>query len=379
MKKAKYKEIFVFIAGSTPQVITESIYSLAVNKLPIYPDELCIITTTKGREIAENTLIKKGILKNLVDEYDLPSLFLSKISFIIPKNKSGAELYDIRNSYENELMGDLITSFIKEKTSDVSQRLHCSIAGGRKTMSFYLGAALQLFGRSWDKLYHVLVTPEFESNPEFFYKPKKNKTIKCNGKQINTKDACITLAELPYIRLSNKLSLQGAGFKELVKEGQKEIDTAIIQPELKVMLSRGTVQIGNETIRLTPQHLVIYTAYLKSKLNHCRYPERIYCLDCTDCFPSLLEMTTKTSVEEMAKDLMLISPLKADDFMHRYKKGMGQEVVRQAISKIKKTITEQLKNDAFAACCAITTAFRVYNNTRHGIRVEKSKIKIIEQ
>ncbi|WP_442891844.1 CRISPR-associated ring nuclease [Dissulfurispira sp.] len=40
-------------------------------------------------------------------------------------------------------------------------------------MSFYMGAALQLFGRPWDRLYHVLVTPEFESNPEFFTSQRK--------------------------------------------------------------------------------------------------------------------------------------------------------------------------------------------------------------
>lgn len=380
MKKTRYKEIFIFIVGSTPQVITETICSLATGNPSVYPDELCIITTTKGRETAENAFFKKGILKQLIAEYALPSLFLKSISFIIPKagtgDNLGAELEDIRNSDENELMGDLITSLIKEKTADMSARLHCSIAGGRKTMSFYLGAALQLFGRPWDKLYHVLVSPEFESNPDFFYKPKKDRIIECRGKKINTKKACITLAELPFIRLRNKLSLEGSSFRDLVQEGQREIDIALIQPELKVMLREGAIKIGQKTVRLTPLHFVIYLAYLKRKTNHCKYPERPYCYDCSDCFPSLLELSTKTALEEMAKDYMQISPSKVHDLLYRHKEGLSQEILRQAISKIKRTMLEQLKDESLALCCSITTAFRGYANTRHGIRLEKGNIRL---
>lgn len=376
MKKTRYKEIFIFIVGSTPQVITETICNLATGNLPVYPDELCIITTTKGREIAEAAFFKQGILKQLLAEYDLSAYFLNSISFIIPKDRAGVELEDIRNSDENELMGDLITSLIKEKTADMSARLHCSIAGGRKTMSFYLGAALQLFGRPWDKLYHVLVSPEFEKNPEFFYKPKKDRLIECNGKKINTKSACITLAELPFIRLRNKLSLEGSSFRELVQEGQREIDIALIQPELKVMLREGAIKIGQKIVRFTPLHFVIYLAYLKRKTNHCKYPERPYCYDCSDCFPSLLELSTKTALEEMAKDYMQISPSKVHDLLYRHKEGLSQEILRQAISKIKRFMLEELKDEALALCCAITTSFRGYANTRHGIRLEKGKIKI---
>lgn len=52
-------------------------------------------------------------------------------------------------------------------------------------------------------------------------------------KRINTKDAEIFLAELPFIRLRDKLTipLQGKGFKELVTEGQKDLDIATIQQD----------------------------------------------------------------------------------------------------------------------------------------------------
>jgi len=376
MKKTGYKEIFIFITGSTPQVITESICALALKKPPVHPDEIFIITTCKGKTIAENALIGKGILKKLCEEYHLPQISLKESSFIVPADCSGKEIEDIRDEDENEAIGDLITSFVREKTADPLARLHCSIAGGRKTMSFYLGSAMQLFARPWDRLYHVLVSPEFESNPEFFYKPEKNRVIDVNGKRLNTKDAVITLAELPFIRLRNKLSLEGTGFKELVKEGQKEIDMAMVQPELRIMLTERSIAIGRKEIKLSPFHLMIYLAYLKRKLHHCKHPERLYCSDCTDCFPSLLDLSTKTALEEMAKDYMKMSPSKAEDLLYKYKDGLSHEAIRQAISKIKKTIGNELNDEALSSCYAITSPRREYANTRHGVRVEKGKIRI---
>jgi hypothetical protein len=132
----------------------------------------------------------------------------------------------------------------------MNARLLCSIAGGRKTMSFYLGAALSLFGRPQDKLYHVLVTPEFESHPDFYWKPKKNINLMLKDregkiiKSLNTKDADIYLAELSFIRIGNKFILSGKkGFRELVLEGQKEIDTASAQLPLKISINERAIKI----------------------------------------------------------------------------------------------------------------------------------------
>lgn len=379
MKKNAYKEIFIFAAGSTPQVITETIYALAVKRPPVYPDEIYIITTNRGKDIIEGALLRDGVMRQLIKEYNLPPVFLGDASFIIPKDIKGCFLEDIRDDEENKIMGDTIMSFIRDKADDPAARLHCSLAGGRKTMSFYLGAAMQLFARPWDRLYHVLVTPEFESNPDFFYKPRKDRVLRVDGRPLNTRDAKVTLAELPFIRLRNKLQLEPtAGFRELVEEGQKEIDTALIQPELRVRLSEQAVHIGRKTIRMAPLQLVVYVAHLKQKLSRCRHPERPYCLDCTDCFASLLELSTKAALEEMAKDYMKISHSRALDFLHKYEKkdGLGPDVIRQTISKIKKAFSGQLGDETLATHFSVTSPGRIYGGTRYGVRAEKGKIRI---
>lgn len=376
MRTSGYREIFIFIAGSTPQVVTETIYALAVQDPPVYADELLIITTATGKAIMEDALVNKGKLKELAAEYGIPALSLDDRSFAIPVGGDSMPLDDIRDYAENELMGDLITTVIRERALDNSVRLHCSLAGGRKTMAFYLGAALQLFGRSWDKLYHVLVTPEFESNAAFYYKPKQPVTITGNGKVLNTQDASITLAQLPFIRLREKVALDETHFRSLVAEGQKEIDMATMLPEVRVNLSERLVYIGQVAVQLQPLHLMIYVAYLKYKLRRCKFPEREYCRDCTDCFPTLLELATKPALEEMAKDYLIIAPTRASDLLHKYREGLSLDCIRQSISKIKRTISAQLENDAHVQLYAITTATRSYANSRHGIRAEKSKIRI---
>ncbi len=143
----KFKEILVFVAGASPQIITETIYALAIQKKPVYPDEIFIITTSTGKNIIKKTLIEKRILEALFSEYKIPPVTIEDTSFIIPRNSEGQELDDIRTKEDNEILAKLITSFLREKCQDHRTRLHCSIAGGRKTMSFYLGSALQLFGR----------------------------------------------------------------------------------------------------------------------------------------------------------------------------------------------------------------------------------------
>jgi CRISPR-associated protein (TIGR02584 family) len=218
MPSKGFRETVVFVSGSTPQIITEAIYALAHRVPAVVPDDLHIITTAFGRRRINESLIDAGVLGDLCREYGLPMLGPDHLSFTVITDSTGNEIDDIRDERDNGLTGNTIAALVRRLAEDPARRLHCCLAGGRKTMSFYLGAALQLFGRPWDKLYHVLVTPAFESLPEFFYKPKRNRAIEWRGpggttKRLNTDDAEITLAELPFIRLTDKLDLRGKSDK----------------------------------------------------------------------------------------------------------------------------------------------------------------------
>lgn len=387
MDRKNFREILVFVIGTTPQIVTETLYVLTQRlDSPVFPEEIHIITTSGGRRKIEEELIGKGHLSALCKEFGLPELTLSKDSIHVVKDEGGDLLEDIRETYHNETVGDFIANFIREKTLDMNVRLHCSLAGGRKTMSFYLGSALQLFGRPWDRLYHVLVTPEFESHPEFYYKPREDKILELRDSdgrvigELHTKDAQISLAELPFIRLRDKIPLNGKGFKELVREGQKEIDTAMSQPSIRVNLSEKVVYIGQMGIDMVPMQMVLYVNFLRRKVEGCHCPERPYCLDCTECFPYLGDLSKKKSLEEMVKDYQRAygpSSGRAEEFQRYWERkgGIDQETLRQNISKINKTLKENLEDETLWPFFTVTSVGK-HGSKRYGVRVEKGKILI---
>jgi len=387
MANEKYQEILIFVAGTTPQIITETLYALVFGQDPaVFPDEVHVITTQHGKERIEDELFQKGRWRDFFREFELEPISPEKVNIMVVTDSRSRPLDDIREAAHNEAVGDLIADFIRKKAGDPASRLHCSLAGGRKTMSFYLGSALQLFGRPWDRLYHVLVTPEFESHPGFYYKPRKNRVLEVAnplGKTIrtlNTRDAAITLAELPFIRLREKLSLEAKPFRELVAEGQKDLDTAMVQQRLEVNLQERTVKVGTKTIEMVPVLLILYCAFLREKLDRCPYPDRTLCLDCTDCFPALVDFTSREALEAMVDDYKTIyGPLspRVGDLLDQWDQGFEIEALRQNVSKINRTLREGLDDETMFPIYAITAVGK-HGSKRHGVRVEKGKIRILE-
>ncbi|MDI6844893.1 MAG: CRISPR-associated ring nuclease Csm6 [Candidatus Saccharicenans sp.] len=380
-----FKEVFIFVGGASPQIITETIYALATQKKPIYPDEIFIITTSLGKKIIKEMLLEQGKLKDLFNEYNIPPVAIEDSHFLVPRNSAGQEIDDIKTSEENESIAELITSFIREKTRDKKLRLHCSIAGGRKTMSFYLGTALQLFGRPWDKLYHVIVSPEFESHPDFFFKPKQNikltvKTPEGMTKTINTKDALIHLADLPFIRLGHKLRLKSPSFRELVAEGQTEIELSWLQPEIEVDPTKRSIKVDHYFFSLPPILFFIYYIFLKQKLTSCQQPKRNYCSECKDCYAELSVLFNQEKLISYKEDFLLINGQKEyrwQTFSSRWKSGISAEVIRQYISKINRQIENQVPDKSLNMLCKISS-MRIYARSRYGLPVDKNKIILKE-
>lgn len=379
------KDILICVAGATPQIITETIYALSRNTPPVFVRELYIITTSYGKQLIVDTLIKQGILRRLADENKLPEIYFTEDCLIAIKTPEGVPLQDIRNNEENEATGDIITAFIRKKTEDAGVRLHCSIAGGRKTMGFYLGGALQLFGRPWDKLYHVLVSPEFESNPDFFYPPRRPKQISCRMSDgaralVNTDQACIQLAELPFIRLKGKLHLGSNSFRELVRQGQEGIDTALVLEPLRVNLLDKALEVGGRTIYFTPMELSLYMVLMEQKLHQCLHTEKRYCLECTDCYTPIGYLMGREGLSTFAGCYGKISgsdSLKGKELCEKYGKrgGIPPKIIRQAISKIRRKIEDGIPDKNLAPFYTIASV-GAYGNTQYGLRLEKGKMVI---
>ncbi len=145
------RRILLAVAGLNPQVVTETLYAMAVRKVPSFvPTEIHLLTTAEGRQRAELALIsdEPGWFHRLREDYGLPPIAFDAEHIHVISAPDGQMLEDIRSPADNECLADQITERVRKLTADDDCAVHVSIAGGRKTMGFYLGYALSLFGLS---------------------------------------------------------------------------------------------------------------------------------------------------------------------------------------------------------------------------------------
>src|SRR5690606_29640591 len=172
------RRILLVVSGMSPQIMTETLFALTQMRTPAFiPTEVHILTTASGARNARLSLLKgEAHFLRLCEEYDLdPAMFSEKNIHCIQKD--GHPLDDIRSVAENECAADCITQTIRDFTNDENSALHVSMAGGRKTMGYYAGYALSLYGREQDRLSHVLVTEGFEGHRDFYYPTRESRAI----------------------------------------------------------------------------------------------------------------------------------------------------------------------------------------------------------
>lgn len=205
------------VTGLNPQVVTETLYALAVQEEEAFvPTRIRVLTTREGARRARLGLLddQKGQFHHFCRDYGLEGrIGFTEEDIIVLPDAEGADLEDIRTEADNRAAADAITEHVRELTADPDAALHVSLAGGRKTMGFYLAFALSLFGRAQDRLSHVLVSAPFESDPQFYYPPPQPEVLFIHNEPVRTDQARITLADIPFVRLRT-------GLPQSLEEGQ---------------------------------------------------------------------------------------------------------------------------------------------------------------
>ncbi len=196
------KNILVAVTGASPQVLTETLYALHTQGKS-FPNEVWVITTKDAKEMLMKGLFEDGHWQKLLDDYQMPAIRFDENHIWLISDSDGRVLNDAKAEADQSIMADFITRKIAELTADPDCAIHASLAGGRKTMAFYMGYAMSLYGREQDALSHVFVDDEFEFVKDFYYPtPYDNKiTGKRQGEYVNTRNAVVTLAEIPFVRM----------------------------------------------------------------------------------------------------------------------------------------------------------------------------------
>src|ERR687892_188034 len=72
----RYRNVFLFVSGRTPQIITETLFFfVARHHPPIRPHEIYVLTTTEGQDLICSQLLdpKTGRFAHFCQEYGLDS------------------------------------------------------------------------------------------------------------------------------------------------------------------------------------------------------------------------------------------------------------------------------------------------------------------
>ncbi len=257
------RRILLAVTGLTPQVVTETLYALTQQQSPAFiPTEIHLVTTGEGADhaqrwlLSDNTSDNSGWFHRLCRDCRLPPIAFGREHIHVFKDAHGNSLEDIRSPEDNESVANTLTDMVRKLTADERSALHVSLAGGRKTMGYYAGYALSIFGRPQDRLSHVLVSELFESSESFFYpEPKKPGIDVGDGRMVNCADAPVTLIEIPFVRLRGGLPprfLNGrAQMSDVIAAANR-----MLQPPLLVLdIGQKRVWADDTEIHIKPTEL----------------------------------------------------------------------------------------------------------------------------
>jgi hypothetical protein len=153
---------------------------------------------------------------------------------------------------------------VQQLTADPDSSLTVSLSGGRRTMTFYAGYALSLFGRAQDRLTHVLVDEEYFFHREFFYPPPRSVwVVREDGSGFDASKVEVTLAEIPFVRLREGLPqdlLQGSSsFSDTIAAAQRRLNPVQVLLDWK----RAALMCGGIPVLMQPVQLAFYAWMLE--------------------------------------------------------------------------------------------------------------------
>ena len=346
------RKVLLLVTGMTPQIVTETVYGLAFpedGSEPWTADEIHVISTQNGLNEIRNRLFQKGNFQRLIEDYQFPAIKFDELNLHCITNIEGKNLKDLKTPEDNERAADMICEKVREFTADENTTLYVSIAGGRKTMGFYAGYALSLYGRAQDRMSHVLVDDNFETVGDFYY-PTPNTRFITNreGKTLDAKEAKVWLANIPFVRLRGSLPksslLSDAKFSAVVES----INLAN-RPNLVIKTTEKMIQVGSLKCSLPARDFAFYWWFAENHLKGLKQtiaPHKTISANSTtkvDC----------PEMAELAEDYLnyyahMRGEMDSESVKNTLKYGMERTFFDERISNIKKKFKQDFGLDITA-------------------------------
>jgi CRISPR-associated protein (TIGR02584 family) len=372
------KNILLAVVGTTPQVITETLYAL--HKEGRQVDAIYVITTRMGKETINAHLLpaRDGQFRRYLREYNIDprTIAFDSDHIYTITDENGIEIDDIAGAEENERLLkaclDLTFHLTKEKDSTV----YFSIAGGRKTMSASLMVAAQFYGRQQDRVYHVLVSPEYESNRDFFYPPVESRPITLideNGHPYlkETRYADITLVPIPFVSVRDNLS---RGMLQEPSDPATLMLSLVREepPHLVIDLPAFKVTYKKLELDMMPSRMALYAFFALQK-KQCQ-KDRQSCRGCVDCYLTVAEILERQ--EEIADYYKKMTLQR--DFTAMSDSGilaLNAENFNSYKSRIRSDLQKAFGRAALREIAIESEGTRP--DTRYGLRIDRKRIRLV--
>ena len=266
MKATDKRIVLIATMGSSPAVLTETVWALAHAKKPVIPDEIVVLSAKNSVDKMKRDLLEGcepiwgrllSALKKDKISIDGKLVFGSMSIHVIPDAQKN-ELWDLRSSEDNLLAADFMMQEIRRCSESPDTEIIASIAGGRKTMSALLLSCMTLLGREADKVVHVLLPEELEGGAEPpFYFPQKGvvHVSKRTGKKYKGDKLRSELFEVPFVRMRGwyreKFKTNPPTYLSLVKKVQQLSPPAAVYQKLEIDFD------GSGYVRVLPERVDI--------------------------------------------------------------------------------------------------------------------------
>lgn len=267
MTAAERKTVLVAGVGTTPAVLTETVWGLAHQTPPVVPDEIVVLTTLTGRQKLERevTAGEPSVWSRLVAALKaegLPvdgMLAFGETSIRVFPDAHRNPLADLRSGDENLRAADFMLAQLRQYTESPDFVVLTSIAGGRKTMSALLLSCMTLLGRADDRVYHVLLPPEFEGrlDPPFYFPENgvMHRTSASPPCELESSKAAVELFEVPYVRMrgwyQEKFKSIPPSYETLVSKVQSVAPAAIVPPDIAIDAWQGALVLNGRAVPLS--------------------------------------------------------------------------------------------------------------------------------
>lgn len=276
----------IAVSGMSPAIITETLWALAHELTPVVPDDVIIITTSKGRADIDRDLLSPleawggcsvwETLRTAILKGNRPStkgkLQIAVRVIDLPDESTGIRrpAEDLRSREDNDEAASFILRTLAEFCDAEDNHVIASIAGGRKTMGALLYAAMTLIGKESDRITHVLVSEPFENCRGFFYpaQPVQDLEARPFGQPavaVVANQAQVQMADIPFVPLRNgfaELNESRRTFTGLVKRYSHDLRRlAGGKPTIRLDAATGDFTVEEKTLRLRGRTLLV-TAFL---------------------------------------------------------------------------------------------------------------------